>query len=150
MELTANKVCPDLEAVRISPEPELSMISPANDVFPDRDAIGSVPIFARISSDARGDELNPMPILFSPAGERTIFPVVFPPIISEFFLSACRDEFAESNTNPLLFTDADSEATGAPPDMPETEKRADDVDDPPMAKSKVELEGERRLFVNCQ
>jgi hypothetical protein len=50
----------------------------------------------------------------------------------------------------ILPDEADREAVGVPPDTLSIANLEDDEDVPPTAKSKVELEGERRLLFNCQ
>lgn len=57
---TTNLVAPDLEAVKMSPEPELSTTSPAREVEPEMEAMGVVPELPRMSSVLRG-ELVPIP-----------------------------------------------------------------------------------------
>ncbi len=49
-----NFVAPLFEAVKRSPRPRLSVMSPANEVCPENEAIGSVPLIAETSKVADG------------------------------------------------------------------------------------------------
>ena len=134
----------------ISPTPALSTRRPVNADVPEKDAIGVVPRVLLTSKVASGVPVNPIPILLVPVGENRILPVVSPPIVKVLLSSDWILELAALNTSPLLLVVAERVATGVPVATPVIANCAEAVDVPPTAKSKVEFDGDNRLFVSCQ
>jgi hypothetical protein len=80
---------------------------------------------------------------------RLIIPVVLPPMV-RVWLFVVWSVPSPVKYVAILPDEADREAVGVPPDTLSIANLEDDEDVPPTAKSKVELEGERRLLFNCQ
>ena len=120
---------------------------------PDPSVVNAVQLFFPVSVVVPAATVNPFDAVIRPVDvsvppastlfAREMFPVVFPPIVSVWFLRDWIVDVLAVNTNPFPFVPAASVATGVFVAIPVTANSADAVELPPIRRSIVELIGVR-------